>query len=628
MSRYTREDIDKCQSPQDSTPPSMASNSQTIITHSPPTISRASKIDAQVRPPTSRAIYDESSGFGTKWYINLLSDDLSPQPVSEVLSRPKQLEAAASGSRQNVPPAKKSRLPISNAGARSEEQFDKNDAPPLPENSLPQTSHQNTRGSRCSLDLETAEGLTITEDFMLPFENRQARVSRFVANPCIRSRDNSGKFDIPRMREFRATPLENRKIRGMHYGTVSNNKEKPLKYEAAEEISFVGPPTITEGFTFPLESRNTRPSRFTSNTISLKFEAAESLPQPHDEQKVLASVHYARLELASLRKNRAQDELTIQQLENRIAQEEGRETRGPTADSALGSADESSQPEENASSHRKLLAEKNRKSPPQSRHLQQANLDIGLEAIIQAIQSESDKAARDRNSALVELRVAQSTIEQLKAHNQSLEEINSTLKRNIERILENQAQDTTIDTTAGSLAFDESEQLFGYEQEKAQSENEPNFQRDEEVSKNHEKQFPDQPEVSRSILDEHSYSQQNFNNHISEEERQPQQLWPKEDNPGQPRDRHHRPQDKPTKQREAVHKWSKHNEVIVQNLDPGKDEGQSSSENVLANSTAASSAGSSDAEEQSLTRDLTYVSALSVREPLFMNNSSTNTVSH
>lgn len=366
MSRYTREDFDKCPSPHDSTPPSVASNSQTIITQSPPTISRASKVDALVRPPTSRAIYDESSGFGTKWYINLLSDDLSPQPVSEVLSRPKSQEAAASGSRQNASYAKNSRLSISNAGTQSKQQSEKEDAPTLPENSLSQTGRQNTRGSRFSPDLETAEGLTITEDFMLPLENRQARVSRFVANPCIRSRDNSGKFDIPRMREFRATPLENRKIRGMHHGAVSNTKEKTLKYEAAEELSFVGPPTITEGFTFPLESRNSRPSRFTSNTISLKFEAAESLPQPHDEQKVLASIHYARLELASLRKNRAQDELTIQQLENRIAQEEGRETRGPTSDSALGSADESSQSDENVSSHRKLLAEKNRQPPPPS----------------------------------------------------------------------------------------------------------------------------------------------------------------------------------------------------------------------------------------------------------------------
>ncbi len=229
------------------------------------------------------------------------------------------------------------------------------------------------------------------------------------------------------------------------------------------------------------------------------------------------------------------------------------------------------------------------------------------------------------------MRVAQSTIEQLKAHNQSLEEINSTLKRNIERILENQAQDTTIDTTAGSLAFEESEQRFGHEKEKAQTENEPNFQRDEEVSKHYEKQFPDQPEVSQSIFDEHSYSQQNSNNHISEEERQQQQWWPKEDRPGQPRDGHNRPQEKPIKQREAVHKWTKHNEVIVQDLDHEKHEkheDQSSSESVLANSAAASSAGSSDAEEQGPMRDLTYVSALSVRGPLFMNNSSTNTVSH
>lgn len=369
MSRYTGEDFDKSASPHDPSPPSMASSSQTIITHSPPTISRASKVDAQVRPPTSRATYDESSGFGTKWYINLLSDDLSPQPISEVLSRPKQQEAAASGSRHHVPHAKKSRLSISNAGTQSKGQLDKNDAPTAPENSILRTGNQNTRGSR-SLNFETAEwiphvdGLTITEDFMLPFENRQARVSRFLPTSCIRSRDNSEKFDIPRMKEFRVTPLENRKIRGMHYGSVSNTKEKPLKHEAAEDLSTVNPPTITDGFTFPLESRNTRPSRFTSNTISLKFEAAESLPQPHNEQKVLASIHYARLELASLRKNRAQDELTIKQLENRIAQEEGRETRKPKADSALGSADESSQPEDDISSHRKLLVEKNRKFSP------------------------------------------------------------------------------------------------------------------------------------------------------------------------------------------------------------------------------------------------------------------------
>lgn len=631
----------------------MASNSQTIITHSPPTISRASKVDAQVRPPTSRAIYDESSGFGTKWYINLLSDDLSPQPVSDVLSRPKQEEDAASGSRHYAPHAKKSRLSISNAGTQSKEQPDKDDAPTAPENSVSRTGNQNTRGSRCSQDFETAEGLpqvdglTITEDFMLPFENRQARVSRFVATPCIRSRDNSDKFNIPRMREFRVTPLENRKICAMHYGAVSNTKEKPFKYEAAEELSIVGPPTITEGFTFPLEARNTRPSRFTSNTISLKFEAAESLPQPHDEKKVLASVHYARLELASLRKNRAQDELTIQQLENRIAQEEGRETRRPTADSALGSADEGSQPEENISSHRKLLIDNNRKSSPSVQHLQKANLDTGLVAIIQALQSEADKAARDRESTLVELRVAQSTIEQLRAHNQSLEEVNLTLKQNIERILESQAQDTTIETTAGSLAFEESDQRFRYEQEKAQTENEPNFQQDE-VSQNHEKQYIDQLEVSQSGFDEHSYSQQNFSNHLSEEERQQQQWWPKEDRPGQLRDGHDRPQAKPTKQRDVVHKWNKDNEVIVRDLDNQKHEGlkagensktkqttnkrpmsdsQSSSEDVYANPAAASSAGSSDAEEQGPTRDLTYVSALSVREPPFMKNSSTNPVS-
>lgn len=369
MSRYTREDFDKCPSPHDSNSTSIASNSQTIITHSPPRISQASRADSHARPRTSRAIYDESSGFGTKWYINLLSDDLSPQPVSEVLSGPKHHGAAASGSRHHGPHSKKSLLSNPNDRAQSRAHPDKDDAPTVPENSLARTNNQNNRGSR-SHDFETAEGLpdgdgpTITEDFILPFENRQARVSRFVPTSCIRSRDNSGKFDVSRMKEFHVLPLENRKTRGLHHGTVSNAKEKPLKSEAAEELSFVGPPTITEGFPSPLEYRNTRPSRFTSNTISLKFEAADSLPQPHNEKKVLASIHYARLELATMRRNRAQDELTIQQLENRIAQEVGIETRRPTADSALGSADEGNQQEENICSHRRLLVEKNRKSSP------------------------------------------------------------------------------------------------------------------------------------------------------------------------------------------------------------------------------------------------------------------------
>lgn len=285
---------------------------------------------------------------------------------------------------------------------------------------------------------------------------------------------------------------------------------------------------------------------------------------------------------------------------------------------------------------------------PQVQHLQKANLDTGLETIIKVLQSEADKADRDRNSTLVKLRVAQSTIEQLIAHNQSLEEINLALKRNIERILESQAQDTTIDTTAGSLAFEESGQRFGYEKEKAQTENEPNFQQDEEVSQNHEKQCLDQLEVSQSNFDEHSYSQQNFNNHTVEEERQQQKWWPKEDRPGQPRDGPDRSQVKPIKQRDVVHTWTKDNEVIVRDLDHEKHEGlkagdnsktkqatnekpmtdsQSSSEDLNANPAAASSAGSSDTEEQGPTRDLTYVSALSVREPPFMNNSSTNPVS-
>lgn len=282
---------------------------------------------------------------------------------------------------------------------------------------------------------------------------------------------------------------------------------------------------------------------------------------------------------------------------------------------------------------------------PQFQHLENANLGTGLEAVVQALHSEADKATRDHNSTLFELRVAQSAIERLKAHNQSLEEINSTLKQNIERILENQGQDTTIDTATGSLAFEASGQRYVYEQGNAQMENEPIFQQDEEVSQNHEKQCLDQLEVSQCSSDEHSYGHQSSNAHISDEARQQQQWCPEEDRQERARLGHDRSQGKPSKPRKFFQNWPKENEVIVQDLYQEKHESlkaeensknkqttnkspvadsQSSSEAVDANPAPPSSTESSDAEEEGSARDLTYISALSVRAPPFINNPSTN----
>lgn len=179
-------------------------------------------------------------------------------------------------------------------------------------------------------------------------------------------------------------------------------------------------------------------------------------------------------------------------------------------------------------------------------------------------------------------------------------------------------------------------------------ENELNFQQDEEVSKNHEKQCLDQPEVTQGSFDEHSYSQQSSNDHIFEEERQQQQEDPEEDRPERLRLGHEKPQKKPTKQRNLAQKWPQENEVIGQDLEQEKHGGlkaeensktkqttnkspmtdsHSSSDEVYVNPAVASSAGSSDVDEEDPARDLTYVSALSVRAPPFINDLSTNPVS-
>lgn len=179
-------------------------------------------------------------------------------------------------------------------------------------------------------------------------------------------------------------------------------------------------------------------------------------------------------------------------------------------------------------------------------------------------------------------------------------------------------------------------------------EKELTFQNDERASQILEKECLDQLELSRSSFDEHSYSQQNFNDHISEEESQQQQWLPEEDRLEQLRVGHERHQEKPNNYRDLVQKWPKECKVIMQDLDQEKHEGlkaeensntrqktkqspmtdsQSSSEAVYAKPAVASPAGSSDADEQGPARDVTYVSALSVRPPLWINNFHTNHVS-
>lgn len=176
-------------------------------------------------------------------------------------------------------------------------------------------------------------------------------------------------------------------------------------------------------------------------------------------------------------------------------------------------------------------------------------------------------------------------------------------------------------------------------------ENELNFQHDE-VSQNLEKQCLDQPEVTRGRFHEHSYSQQSSN--IFEEERQQHQEDPEELRTERLRLGDDRPQEKPSKQRNLARKWPQENEVTRQDLEQEKRGGLKAEENsknketttkspmtdshtssheVYVNPAAASSAESSAVDEQDPARDLTYISALSVRALYFVIDLSTNPVS-
>lgn len=89
-------------------------------------------------------------------------------------------------------------------------------------------------------------------------------------------------------------------------------------------------------------------------------EVAEKTPPPFDEKKILASLGYLERKVAALERNRAQDEITIQQLqhESRTNKEKLRWRR---SDSAIGSTDGGSEGDDMASNQRKLVVEKNRK---------------------------------------------------------------------------------------------------------------------------------------------------------------------------------------------------------------------------------------------------------------------------
>lgn len=155
---------------------------------------------------------------------------------------------------------------------------------------------------------------------------KKPRASRFIS--ASHARDNSAKVEVPTLEKIKPQ-LNVKKPRGSRFISASHSRDVSLAVE----------PVVGE------------------------------VPQPFDEKKVLASLDYLERKVAALEKNRAQDEITIHQLqlENQISRTESKERKKwHRSDSALGCTDVGSERgDEMGSSQRKLTVENNRLSLPQ-----------------------------------------------------------------------------------------------------------------------------------------------------------------------------------------------------------------------------------------------------------------------
>lgn len=154
---------------------------------------------------------------------------------------------------------------------------------------------------------------------------KKPRASRFVS--ASHARDNSTKVEVPTVEDI--TPqFDIKKPRGTRFGSASHSRDVSLRVV----------PVVRE------------------------------VPPPFDDKKVLASLKFLEKKVAALEKNRAEDEITIQQLQldNRMSKLDSKERRNwYRGDSAMGSTDGGSEHgDKMGSSQRKLTVEQNRWSPP------------------------------------------------------------------------------------------------------------------------------------------------------------------------------------------------------------------------------------------------------------------------
>lgn len=188
-----------------------------------------------------------------------------------------------------------------------------------------------------------------------------------------------------------------------------------------------------------------------SPSKNLSLQPIGTLPEPHVDKKVLASIRSAKVELERLKKHHAQDGLGIRRMEDYITILQGRERA--KADSALGSSHGSNSGSgDSGSSERRRLTEKSSETPYRSPIQSTINRPIGLEAGVRASQiriRNLEQAARDatneHKSATTLLRTEQIPIDHLTHYNQLLKEQILSRRQILDRLENTELEHERID---------------------------------------------------------------------------------------------------------------------------------------------------------------------------------------
>lgn len=190
----------------------------------------------------------------------------------------------------------------------------------------------------------------------------------------------------------------------------------------------------------------------TSPSKNLLLQPIGTLPEPHVDKKVLASIRSAKVELERLKKHHAQDGLGIRRMEDYITVLQERERA--KADSALGSSHGSNSGSgDSSSSERGRLIEKSSETPYRSPLQSTINRPIGLEAAvrkasqiqIRKLEQDARDATKDYKSTTALLRTEQMPIDHLTHYNQLLKEQILSRRQILDRLENTELEHEQID---------------------------------------------------------------------------------------------------------------------------------------------------------------------------------------